>query len=833
MERRRIIFFGSLQTFLKFLLYAGISLLFVVSYHVTLLSASTENYHGKRLNQLGHEQLQKGEAQKALETWEKAYETYRGLNNSEGVSGSLINQSLALQSLGSYPRACETLIEALKLEKQNWICNSQNNITSEKIKNLSTVLEEIPLGQIQIIGLENLGNVLRQIGKTEVSEIVLKKSFSIAKKINNSSMGEILFNLGNTKNSFYRKELSKYKVTYDTFDKQEALESAKINFESALSFYQEAINNRDNFNIKLSAQLNKLELLLLNSEFKISERESKIQDLISQILRSDFKNLPVIESIYGQIKFSKYLIKIASDKKLNYIISDSELSLAISTALSALKEAKKIDNKILESFAFENLAKVSSYLGEFEESKKYLEKALRLAESIKSWDIAYKLQQELGRVYKEIGSLEKAKNAYASAIESVEKFENNYNTSLNSEIRVYFKEKIEPVYQEYMELLLSESQPDFVKILQVKERLQLNEIKFFLRCNHLPLISENKTQQKLVNVTPTIYIFQLKNKVEVIVKTSSGFFENQINNLELVTKSTDNLVNFLQSPYFFNFSEEKLLHYSQDLYKILIKPVEKYLPSKGSLLFVTDTYFQKIPFSVLNNGEKYLLEDYSISVSLRSKNFNQISTPRSLKALIAGIYESNPKFNHPLIGNTFTALPEIKQEILSIEKNITDKIELINSDFTNKNFQKWMRKKENDFPIVHVSSHGQFSSDSWKTFILAWDKPINVRELEYLLINHPNRIELLVLSACQTAKGDKNSGLGIAGVAVMSGAQNTLATLWLVDSKSTSILMGDFYKGLKNGLDESRALRQAQLALAKDPKYSHPYYWAPFILVSR
>ena len=66
----------------------------------------------------------------------------------------------------------------------------------------------------------------------------------------------------------------------------------------------------------------------------------------------------------------------------------------------------------------------------------------------------------------------------------------------------------------------------------------------------------------------------------------------------------------------------------------------------------------------------------------------------------------------------------------------------------------------------------------------------------------------------------------------MAGARSTLATLWLVDAQSTALLMGDFYKGLKNGLDESQALRKAQLTLAKNPRYSHPYYWAPFILVS-
>ena len=92
-------------------------------------------------------------------------------------------------------------------------------------------------------------------------------------------------------------------------------------------------------------------------------------------------------------------------------------------------------------------------------------------------------------------------------------------------------------------------------------------------------------------------------------------------------------------------------------------------------------------------------------------------------------------------------------------------------------------------------------------------------------------IELLVLSACQTAKGDKRSALGIAGIATQAGARSTVASLWLVEEASTAQLMGKFYQGLKNGLSKAEALRQAQLALLANPEYAHPYYWSSFILV--
>jgi CHAT domain-containing protein len=121
--------------------------------------------------------------------------------------------------------------------------------------------------------------------------------------------------------------------------------------------------------------------------------------------------------------------------------------------------------------------------------------------------------------------------------------------------------------------------------------------------------------------------------------------------------------------------------------------------------------------------------------------------------------------------------------------------------------------------------------------ILAWDKPITISEFNDLLKEKTQfkqdeeGIELLVLSACQTAKGNKKSALGIAGIAAQAGARSTIAALWQVDADSTALLMKNFYKGIKNNLTKSEALRQAQLQMITNPKYQHPFHWAAFLLV--
>lgn len=138
--------------------------------------------------------------------------------------------------------------------------------------------------------------------------------------------------------------------------------------------------------------------------------------------------------------------------------------------------------------------------------------------------------------------------------------------------------------------------------------------------------------------------------------------------------------------------------------------------------------------------------------------------------------------------------------------------------------------------MVHLATHGQFSSNAEDTFIVTHDGKVNVNELNSLLktreSNQQGAIELLVLSACSTATGDKQAALGIAGVAIQSGARSTLASLWVVDDEATAIIMGEFYKQLQQGkTTKVEAFRRAQLTLLKGKQYQHPYYWSPFILV--
>jgi CHAT domain-containing protein len=138
---------------------------------------------------------------------------------------------------------------------------------------------------------------------------------------------------------------------------------------------------------------------------------------------------------------------------------------------------------------------------------------------------------------------------------------------------------------------------------------------------------------------------------------------------------------------------------------------------------------------------------------------------------------------------------------------------------------------------VHLATHGKFSSQQEDTFILTWDGRLDVGQLNSFLqaneLRRSDPIELLVLSACETASGDKRAALGLAGVAVRAGARSTVASLWSVDDAATAALMGRFYEEIASQkVTRAEALRQAQLSILNDPRFRrHPYFWAPFILL--
>ncbi len=135
-----------------------------------------------------------------------------------------------------------------------------------------------------------------------------------------------------------------------------------------------------------------------------------------------------------------------------------------------------------------------------------------------------------------------------------------------------------------------------------------------------------------------------------------------------------------------------------------------------------------------------------------------------------------------------------------------------------------------------MASHGQFESDASKTFLLTFDEKLTIDRLDQfigLFKFRDDPLELLTLSACDTAEGDDRAALGLAGVAIKAGARSAVATLWQVHDKVAAVLVEQFYRELQDpSVSRAAALQRAQLKVLADPRYEHPGFWSPFLMIN-
>ena len=276
--------------------------------------------------------------------------------------------------------------------------------------------------------------------------------------------------------------------------------------------------------------------------------------------------------------------------------------------------------------------------------------------------------------------------------------------------------------------------------------------------------------------------------------------------------------------------------FSARVYSWLIQPLEAELEKTQlkKLVFVLDSGLRNIPMAVLydDKQQKYLLEKYAIALtpSLQLLEPNSLQREK-LNVLVAGLDQKRE-----VEGQEFPELKNAKLELKQIQSEVPKSKELFNHNFTKTNIQNQLNSTP--FSVVHMATHGQFSSNLEETFILTWNQLLKIVDLDNLIRNSnsdsSNAIELLVLSACETAAGDNRAALGLAGIAVRAGARSTLATLWSVDDRSAAALMNEFYKQLADrNLTKAEALQRAQLSLWSNPSqdWKRPYFWAAYTLV--
>jgi CHAT domain-containing protein len=769
-------------------------------------------------NSQGHLELLTGQAAAALNTWQESARLYQQIGDRLGVAGSLIDQAQALGNLGFYRRSCDRILEAF--EQPDYRCE---RLTALELTTIIKQVDTLPQAW-QIAGLNSMSNSLLLMGKLSQAQAFIEASQSLNQQSPESSpevKSKILLSLGNIHKAIALQEKDR-----------ENFKSFAYNAQEAINYYHQIEDDKLS---KLPAQLNQLSLFIDIKEW------SKAQQITSTInFKSD--NFITRQNIYAAIKFA-HSLTILKQNKIPLEYSWKNIAEFYSRAI---KNAHKIGDKRIESSAM-------GYLGQLQQeqnlssdftSQQLIEQALNLAQTIKAPEIAYRWQWELGKIYRQQGNRQKAIAVYQTAIATLKDLRSDL-VSLEAEIQFSFREQVEPVYQEFVDLLLSQSsfdQPsraDLETALDVIEALQIAELDNYFQDACLTFKPQNI--DKIDPNAAVIYTIVLPDRLEAIISFGDHNLHHHAQAIpqDKLEKTIEQLRQYIVEPD----RTKDVQKLSAQMYDWLIKPFEADLANNkpNTLVFVLDSILQTIPMSALYDGKQYLIEKYAIALTpglrLLNPQVNQVNSEKP-SVIAGGISQALQVANQK-----FSALDSVEIELADIKSNSDSEI-LLNSQFTEANLAQQL-----DFTsasIVHLATHGQFSSNPGQTFLLLWQKLLTIQDFSSLLQNRKqalsNPIDLLVLSACETATGDRRAGLGLAGIAVRSGAASTLATLWEVNDDSTAAIMKNFYQQLENNLqnnlqnknfNKAEALRQAQLQLWNTAQrdWRVPAFWSAYVIV--
>jgi CHAT domain-containing protein/predicted negative regulator of RcsB-dependent stress response len=832
-----------------------------------LTPTATTHQKAQALEVRGQLALSTGKAQIALEDWRSAAQLFEQGGDRVAASRTRLHQTLALQHLGLYREAFATLQKPrLEFNQQSDLQVSCLRSLSNTIRVVGTTLlsesgqdKQLELSSLgKICSVSNLPNLENNTSSSylEIAEQLLRKAQTF--NLDQALKTEIWLDLGNLKRDAYYRAKDAYERAKTPTNKQDV---PKLITET-LEFYQQAIDQPASW-IHLQAKLNQLMFLVEVDRWLSATPEPEFL-LIAQEVNARLKiQRPSLSALVNQLEklpasHTTFQMRLHLVHSLLPNSTEEEKDLIAALLTQTQAQAETLGDRASQSYAL-------GYRGWLEElqspqSKNWLlayqstNAALKLTEDLRSPQIAYEWQWQQGRILREMGNRQAAIAAYDTALESLDKVRRDLLGLGNPDLQFSFRDRVEPVYRELVELLLVNdgAQPenqDLEKARVTIANLQVAQLENFLRCT---LQVKDPVQLDAIadqHKAAIIYPILLSDRLATIVKSPQSKvlqyyafkFQKDESSKELNprclklnqfylscdTRSqvVDKLRKFRQQ---LEVSKGVHRRLAEEIYDWLIRPVEAdsslFISSTKvkTFVFVLDNDLQQIPMAALydRQDKKYLVEKYAIVLNLGL----QLEKSRS---------RLEKPFNGISGGLTGTAA-KLKYAEAELDNIRPDMVEVLkNEQFTQRNFQNKLNSAA--FRLVHLVTHGEFTSDPETTGVDAFDGLINLNKIRDIFqVQSQNRsepIELLVLSACRTAAGDSRAPLGMAGVAVRSGARSTLASLWYTDDQFTSVFMKEFYQNLKavEALNKAEALQRTQKTLIE--LNIAPVNWAQFVLL--
>lgn len=767
------------------------------------------------------------EPQAALNSWIAAEEDYRSVEDVVGTIGAQINQLHALQTLGQYRRAvklADRLEEALNLN--------------------SGALDT----HTDLLARQQLGQVLAQTGQLDRAQRVLEQAIPLLGSSEERS--QLFLLLGNTTRSLARQS-----------DRLWKLESARTYYQQAFQYYETAVHRAQDPLTQLEIQVNQMSLWVDQNTDQKTDQKTAIAEISNPFPPiSSLRNLSQLRMALGEQPASLPLFQVRlhfiySLLRLERSFSNPDLAAyqgilqtleAVPLLTETLEQAERLNvsSPLLQRMQSEIwglLAEVYAYQGQSTETIAALKQALGKAETTQGKDLVALWQWQMGKTLEPSNRTEAA-YYYRTAFDTVQSLRDNL-IEMSIDTGFSLQSQLSSLYRDYIRFLLSSpnpSQGDLAQALEVMEALQLVELNNFFQepCLSLQPLTLTEALAQSHTQAAALYSIALPDALAVIFLAPDGTLRHSLHPVS--PQALTNAALLMRSSLNPAFSAEKHLSISRQLYHWLVEPFEAELAAQGTetLVFVLDGVLRNVPMATLYDGDRYLVERFEVTLTPGLKIVPP--NPKSLQKsqiLIAGLTEGRSGFQD---------LPGVLREVNTLSQVFAQKRLRFDSFLDERFTQERLHRDlaQGKTTILHLATHGQFSSDPNQTFILTGDDWLNphtlqnrilAKEFTSLLNFEPGTLaplDLLVLSACQTALGDEQASLGLAGLAARSGASSTIGTLWAIDDQVTADLMIDFYKGLiQGGETKAAALRRSQLQLLHSETHAHPYYWAPFILV--
>ena len=647
-----------------------------------------------------------------------------------------------------------------------------------------------------------LGNLYIATGPEEIALKHLNEGLRISREVNNQDLSaSILNNLGN-------------------------LLTAQKKYAEAAAAYEESASlakSRNNGLLTTRALINAATASIQNKQYK--EAKARLDNALDQIRPLEASHDKASGLITIGLAYDELRSRLPDS-------SDSLLLLAHQTFSEAGTISDSIGDRRASSYAWGHLGRLYEDERRYQEALQLTRRATFAAQQVNAPESLYRWEWQTGRLLRKLGSIDDAIGAYRRAVRTLQSIRPELSVSYGAP-QTSFREEMGPVYFELVDLLLQRGQslqdpkqvaPYLIEARDTVELFKAAELRDYFRDDCVDTALSKVTKLDVVgNTTAIIYPILLADRTELLVGLPTGLKQVSVPvGTETLTKEVREFRRKLEKR-----TTREYLPHAQKLYDWLIRPIEPDLAAFpiDTLIFVPDGALRTIPMAALNDGKQFVIAKYAVGIT---PSLN-LTDPRpikreDMKVLAVGVTEAV---------QGFPALPNVSEELHELQTLLGSK-NLVDRQFLASNFEKAL--KEEQFSIVHVASHGEFGNDVDKTFLLTFDDKLSLDRLNQMVGVFRFRddpLELLTLSACDTAAGDDRAALGLAGMAIKAGARSALATLWNINDEAAVDLVVDFYRELKDSsVSRAVALQRAQLKLINNPRYEHPGFWSPFLMIN-